>query len=77
MASKKEKVQEINQAIKRSSWAVTKGAKAELFQDGGIEYSRKAITGMGRVYRIKISFSEMLMLLTTEDMRALKKKYGR
>lgn len=75
--TKEEKAKDINNAIKRSAEAKEVGAKAEIFNDGTIQYSVKTKTRTGRAYRIKVPFSKLLSYLWGEDMRRLKKKYGR
>ena len=75
--TKKEKVKDINNAIKRSAEAKEVSAKAEMFNDSTIQYSVKTKTRTGRVYRIKVPFSKILSYLWGEDLRRLKKKYGR
>ena len=77
MTTKEEKVKDISNAIKRSAEAKEVGAKAEIFKDGTISYSIKTKTRTGRVYRIKVPFNKILSYLWGEDMRRLKKKYGR
>ena len=77
MATKEEKVTDINNAIKRSIEAKKVGAKAEILKDGPIQYSIETKTGSGRVYRIKVPFIKILSYLWGDDMRRLKKKYGR
>lgn len=74
MTTKQAKVDEINQALNRSSIAVKCKAEAFITEDGRIEYRM-----LNRVsqYTMKISFSDMLSLLHGADMRALKAKYGR
>ena len=76
-ATKKEKVKEINTAIKRSETARNVKAKAEILADGSIQYSVETKTRSGTKYRMKVPFSGILTLLWGEDMRSLKKKYGR
>ena len=77
MATKEEKVTDINNAIKRSTSAKKVGAKAEILKDGTIQYSIETKTGSGRIYRIKVPFIKILSYLWGDDMRRLKKKYGR
>ena len=77
MATKEEKVRDINQAIRRSSVALTLKAKAEILKDGRVQYSEEATTRSGRKYRAKSTFRRILGFLRGEDMRALHKKYGR
>lgn len=77
MATKEQKVQDINRAIQRSSTAKAKKAKAELLKGGRIQYSIETKTRTGRKYRAKVSFRDILALLHGEDIRALRKKYGR
>lgn len=77
MTSKQQKVQDINKAIRRSSTAKGKKAKAALLKDGRIEYSIESITRGGRRYRTKATFRDILQLLHGEDLRQLHKKYGR
>ena len=69
--TKQEKVKLINQAIKRSSVAREKGAKAEILKDGRIEYTMLGTTTAGRKYHMKVPFSKILGLLRGEDMRRL------
>ena len=69
--NKQEKVKLINQAIKRSSVAREKGAKAEILKDGRIEYTMFGTSTAGRKYRMKVPFSKILGLLHGEDMRRL------
>lgn len=76
MTTKEEKIKDINNAIKRSAEAKEVGAKAEIF-NGSIQYSIKTKTRTGRAYRIKVPFIKILSYLWGEDMRRLKKKYGR
>lgn len=75
--TKDEKAKDINNAIKRSAVAKEVGAKAEILKDGSIQYSIKTKTRTGRAYRIKVPFNKILSYLEGEDMRRLKKKYGR
>ena len=77
MTTKEEKVKDINNAIKRSAEAKEVGAKAERLKDGTIQYSIKTKTRRGTAYRIKVPFIKILSYLWGEDMRRLKKKYGR
>ena len=77
MPSKEEKVKDINAAIHRSSTAMKSKAKAELLKDGRIQYSIQTTTRGGKLYRIKVSFMNILSLLYGEDMRQLHRKYGR
>ena len=77
MVTKEEKVTDINNAIKRSIEAKKIGAKAEILNDGTIQYSIETKTGSGRIYRIKVPFIKILSYLWGDDMRRLKKKYGR
>jgi len=77
MATKAEKAKDINTAIKRSAEARDVDAKAELIDSKRIEYSMIGKTPTGRSYRMRISFNKVLSLLWGEDMRRLKKKYGR
>ena len=77
MTTRKEKVKDINNAIKRSAGAKEVGAKAEILKDGTMQYSIKTKTGSGRMYRVKVPFIKILSYLWGEDMRRLKKKYGR
>jgi len=74
---KQEKIDEINKMIAKSSVARDKKAKAEILKDGRIQYSIETKTRGGRKYRIKVSFSDILMLLHGKDLRQLSKKYGR
>lgn len=74
MVSKKEKVRDINVAIKRSSVAKERKAKAEII-GSRIEYSM--MSKSSRPYRMKVSFMDTLGLLEGEDIRKLHKKYGR
>lgn len=77
MGMKAEKVRDINQAIRRSSVAMTLKARAEILKDGRVQYSTEATTRTGRKYRAKATFRFILGLLKGEDMRALHRKYGR
>ena len=77
MATKEDKVRDINQAIHRSSVAMTLKAKAEILKDGRVQYSEEATAKSGRKYRARSTFREILRLLHGEDMRDLHKKYGR
>jgi len=76
MATKTEKVKDINAAIKRSAEAKNVKARAEVLGDSRIEYSVMGQTRAGKAYRMKVSFNKILSLLWGEDMRRLKKKYG-
>jgi len=72
--TKQEKVNLINEALRRSSWAQEVQAVAEVLPAGRIEY-RKLSNG-GR-YMVKASFREMLALMHGEDMRRLHQQFGR
>ena len=75
--TKQEKVELINQAIKRSPVARAKSAKAEILKDGRLEYTMLGKTASGREYRMKVSFSKILGLLHGEDMRRLHRLFSR
>ena len=77
MATKFGKVRDINQAIKHSSVALKKDAKAELLRDGRIEYSMLGQTSTGKPYRMKVTLMQILSLLQGEDMRRLHRLYGK
>lgn len=74
---KKDKVKTINQAINRSPVAKEKGAKAELLPNDRIEYSMSATTRLGKPYRIKVTFRQILSLLHGEDIRQLHRLFGK
>jgi len=76
MVSKKEKVEEINKAIKRSEYAKSVGARAELLPDNRIEYTILGKTSTGKPYRMKTNLRKILASLEGPDARALFKKYG-
>jgi len=73
---KQEKVKLVNQAIRRSSVAREKGAKAEVLKDGRLEYTMFGRTTAGRKYRMKVPFSKILGLLHGEDMRRLNRLFS-
>ena len=77
MATKAEKVKDINSAIKRSAAAKDVKATAKLLPDGRVEYSMMGKTSTGRPYRTKVSLNKILSYLWGDDMRRLKAKYGR
>lgn len=77
ISAKQRKVDEINEALSKSDVAVKQKARAEVLPDGRIEYSVETTSGLGRLYRIKSSFNDMLSLLWGTDARRLKEKYGR
>ena len=59
----------LNEAFATSSVAIAAGAKAEILEDGRIEYTM--LTRANRLYRIKVSFGKVLGLLDGKDMRAI------
>lgn len=67
--TKAEKAQMINKAITRSNWAISVEAKAEITEDGRIQYSM--ITRPIRPYRIRVSFRKIMSLLQGQDIRAI------
>lgn len=77
MGFKEEKVTLINKALKKSKVARGRKVEARILPSGNIEYSKELMTCLGRKYRAKIPFSEVLAYLWGDDVRELKKKYGR
>lgn len=73
---KRERIADINEAIKRSGVALEKGASVALLPDGRIEYTLSGKSAFGS-YRMKTSFAEIRGLLWGEDIRRLTKKWGR
>lgn len=73
MTVKEQKVKEINDAIKNSSAAMKRKAKAEITKDGNVYYSMLSRNGK---YRMRSSFSEIISLLHGRDMRRLTGRYG-
>lgn len=73
--SKEEKVRQINEAIARSEVAVKKGFKAEII-DGKIVYTMKGKSSFGS-YDKRITFNDVLNTLWGDDIRKLKKLFGR
>lgn len=71
-SEKAKKVAEINQMLRESSLARQKGAEAVILPSGNIEYHILS----PRNYLIKVSFNEIISLLTGKQMRYLKLKYG-
>jgi len=74
--TKAEKVKIINQALRKSSVAVKKGARAEILKDGRIEYTMLGKSAMGE-YRMKVPFSKVLGLMHGEDMRRIHRLFSR
>ena len=74
--TKVEKVSQINEAISRSETAVSKGAKAELLPNGKIQYSLLGKSSFGD-YKMKATLNDILNLLNGDDVRNLKKIFGR
>ena len=72
MGTKKEKVDDINKALKR----VKSTSYAELLDDGTIQYIKMATSARGK-YKVRATFSDMLSAMHGEDMRLINKKYGR
>lgn len=77
MSTKEEKINDINKAIHKSRTALNVKAKAEILSDGRIQYSYMMTSGLGKPYRAKVSFRQILNLLHGEDIRALAKKYSK
>ena len=73
MVSKKEKALDINKALKR----VGSRSYAEILPDKRIEYITYGRSSLGKEYKMKASLSDMYNQMHGEDIRALKKKYGR
>ena len=71
--NKKQKVADINRALKR----VGSKAYAEMLPDKRIQYVKMGRSSLGKPYKMRASFDEMLSEMHGEDIRALKKKYGR
>jgi len=72
MVSKKEKVTDINKALKRAN----SRAYAHILPDKRIEYITYGRSSFGE-YKMKSSFNDMLKQMHGEDIRSLMKKYGR
>ena len=72
MTTKKEKVDDINKALKR----VKSTSYAELLDDGTIQYIKMATSARGK-YKARATFYDILKEMQGEDMRFIKKKYGR
>ena len=68
---KGDKVKLINDAIARSSTAITKQANAHILSDGRIEYTMLAPNGR---YTIKATFKEILGTLWGDDIRNILKQ---
>lgn len=66
-----EKVQLINDAITRSSTAITKQANAHILPDGRIEYTMLSPNGR---YTIKATFMEILGTLWGNDIQNILKQ---
>ena len=77
MGRTEDKIKEINEAIKKSVFAVQRGARAEVLPDGRIEYSVLEKSSLGYPYRARTSFRTILMTLEGEDLRRLYQKYGK
>lgn len=69
--TKDKKVQLINNAIARSSTAITKQANAHILPDGRIEYTMLAPSGR---YTMKATFREILGTLRGDDIRNILKQ---
>ena len=68
---KNKKVQLINNAVARSSTAITKQANAHILPDGRIEYTILAPNGR---YTMKATFRQILGTLWGDDIRNILKQ---
>ena len=73
MVSKKEKIMDINKALKR----VGSTSYAHILPDNRIEYIKIGKSSLGRLYEMKVPLSKLIDEMHGEDIRFLKSKYGR
>lgn len=73
---KKQKVNLINEALKRVNADANYGCKAELLSDNTIQYSKTFHSAAGRPYQGRVGFRGVLNQMHGEDMRRLVKLFG-
>lgn len=71
--TKKEKTSDINRALKR----VGSKSHAHILPDGRLEYITYRKSSLGKEYKAKSSLNELFKQMHGEDIRFLKKKYGK
>lgn len=76
MTKKEKKVNDINEALQKSSIYNKVKPKAEIIE-GRIVYSMLSTSSLGKPYRIKVDFMTILGQMHGDQMREIYAKYGR